>query len=160
MGVPRLWSALPLALITVLAHTPLAAQAAASTKAIKIGLMVEAEGPGGLFAQSGEDVSSQEIAELRTQIAERITGLKQSHRLVPADGKDLHLILSVVAEKVSIGRESWIVAGSALTVATKDGGNSLVTHDVIVAPSISAASKAIVYYLQSAEFHGAVGMKD
>jgi len=143
----------------LLCCTPaIAQQPRNSQKAIRVILRVEGQGPGGLWMQAGEDLSSAELTQLRSLISTEIEAL-QNHKLVSPDDKSDDLGLLVVAEKLQVGRASFVVLSTALTLAKADGNDLFVTHGVIAASNLMAAAKAVAGHLVSAEFRGALGLR-
>jgi hypothetical protein len=129
---------------------------AQETPDIKITLTIEKEGPGGMFSQSGIDLTDAELATLRSNLEDQI--LKAKHDLVPEDYDGTHLFLSVVVEKLktSDGKTFYLVS-SALSIGKKSESIGSLTHDVIAEPTIDATARAIAYYLASVELQGALG---
>jgi hypothetical protein len=122
----------------------------------KITITVEKEGPGGMFSQPSVDLSDSEIAKLRSGIDDGV--LKSKHKLVAEDYDQDHLFLSVVAEKLKMpDGKFYYVVSSELGVGKKSQWIGTLTHDVIVEPTIELTSRAIVYYLSSAELQGMLG---
>src|SRR5262249_50799634 len=143
----------------LLYRTPVTAQQVRQPhKAVKVILRVEGQGPAGLWMQAGKDLSSVELNQLRSLISTEIETLK-NHNLVPPEDKSDDLGLIVVAEKLQVGRESYVVLSSAVTLAKADGNDLFVTHDVIAAPNLTLAAKAVAGHLVSAELRGALGLR-
>jgi len=151
-----LW--LALTLFVVLACTPASAMQKASSKPIKVILKVESQGPGGLWMQVGKDLSPAELAQLRSLITAEL-GKLSNHKLVSSDDKDDALGLLVVAEKLEVGKETYVVLSSALILAKASGTDLLVTHDVIAQTNLALAAKAVVGQLTSAELRLMVGLR-
>lgn len=151
-----LW--LALTLLVVLACTPAGAVQKASPKPIKVILKVESQGPEGLWMQVGKDLSSAELAQLRSLITAEL-GKLSNHKLVSSDDKDDALGLLVVAEKLEVGKETYVVLSSALTLAKAGGSDLLVTHDVIAQTNLALAAKAVAGQLLGAELRGILGLR-
>lgn len=130
---------------------------------IKISVSVEGEGPGGLFAQEAEDLSTQQLGSLNSLLTTAIQHQLKNHQLVPGKEPEAHEFLSVVAAKVrSPGNRVFFVASSELSVGTLAKGGHLdsLTHDVIVEPTLPRLASAVAYYLSAIELRGLLGLID
>src|SRR5215472_2383354 len=112
-------------------------------------LTVESEGPGGMYAQSGTDLSGSEVSKLRSLIEKN---LLRSHRLVPSEYTDSHLFLSIVAMKLTTpGGKTYFAASSALSVGTVQGNLGSLTHNVIVQSDLTKMAAAVSFYQSAFE---------
>ena len=137
-------------------NAPVTAQQRDTPKVIKVIVRVDAQGPQGIWTQLGKDLSSAELADLRSTIVKEI-GRLPNHQLVSADDKDDVLGLAVVAEKLQSGRNSYVLISSALTIAKADQTDLLFTHDVIAEATIASAAHAVVGELMSTELRALIG---
>jgi hypothetical protein len=149
---------LALVLGVVSSYTPASVQQQGRPKTIKIMLKVESQGPQGLWMQAGKDLSSVELNQLRSLIIAEL-GKLPNHKLVSSDDKEDAMGLSVVAEKLQCGRETYVLLSSALILAKADGTDLLVTHDAVAESSLALAAKAVVGHLTSAELRGMLGLR-
>jgi hypothetical protein len=108
--------------------------------------------------QAGKDLSSSELTQLRSLITTEL-GKLSNHKLVSSDDRDDDLGLLVVAEKLQVGPEGYVLVSSAITIAKADGTDLFVTHDVLAARSLALAAKAVVEQLMSAELRGMLRLR-
>ena len=122
-----------------------------TSKPIKVILKVDLEGPEGLQVQDAKDLSSAELARLRSLIQAEIAKLPD-HVLVPPDEKGDALGVIVVAGKYPNGPNAVILLSSVITLAKAGGTDEVfVSHDVIAATSLARAARAVAFYLTSVE---------
>jgi hypothetical protein len=129
-----------------------------NSKPVTIHLMVEPEGPQGLWMQAGKDLSSAEISQLTAFITTGIQKLGNHNVVFTAEGRGIYL--SIVAVKIGAPGQTWIAVSSALSAGDPaDKRNPLepVTQDVIAEKTIERVAASVVAYLASAELRVVFG---
>ncbi|MFZ0587424.1 MAG: hypothetical protein WBL97_20635 [Candidatus Sulfotelmatobacter sp.] len=133
-------------------------QSTNGSRPIRLGVTVESEGPNGLWAQSGVDLSKSQIAELETLIRGELSK-QQDILLVPKDDPNDIVGLSVVVERIGKPNEPVSYIASAALVISKKGGDDLfVTHDVISGPDLPSVAKSVAFYFASMRLRLTLGM--
>jgi hypothetical protein len=133
-------------------------QVSTSPKPILLAVTVESEGPNGLWAQSGHDLSKSQIDQLETLVRGELSKETGLLLLAKDDPNDI-LGLSIVAEKADGANGSVsFVASAALVVSKKSGDDLLVTHDVISGPDLASVAKTVAFYFASMRLRGTLGM--
>lgn len=155
-GTPALAATLSTGLTATLGGVAGAAQAR-PPKSVKVIVVVDSEGPEGLSLQAAQDLSATELNQLRNLIGAEV-GKLPGHSLVTADDKDDAVGLAVVAAQVRVGGARFILLSSAITISKTDGRELLFSHDVIPAPTLAGAAKAVAGYLASVELRGTLGL--
>jgi hypothetical protein len=127
-----------------------------SLKPFKVIIRVEREGPEGLSVQAAKDLTALELTELDSLIRSEIRKLP-NHVAVSANDPDDAIGVVVAAAKCQLGQGTLVLLSSVITIARADGSEPFVSHDVIAAESLSAAAKAVGFYLASVELRGMLG---
>lgn len=124
------------------------AQQGTARKEIKIILKVETEDQGTRLPTE-KPLSNLETKQLRSAI---IAGLNKLPyiKLVSSDEKYDAIGILVVAEKL-VNKNKYILLSSVLTIAQANGEELFVTHNIIAAPNLEMAAKAVVYQFVSAQ---------
>jgi hypothetical protein len=109
-------------------------QTGTNPKSVRIRLLIEPENlKSGVSGRGGEDLSTAEMTQLRSLLS---TEIGKSHMLASVDDKDAPIALSVVAEKIRSGQQTWFVLSTVLTVASTDRKiEEFLTHDVVAETS-------------------------
>lgn len=137
--------------------------AAGQTKPIPIGVKVEAEGGGkaqGMWSQAAKDLTPTEASTLHSLIVAEIKK-QEGVKIVPLDYSEDFIAVVVVAAKLPNGNtgKNWqYIASSAVIVATKNGMNEFVTHDVFAGADLTWLARTVAYQLATARFRAATGL--
>ena len=110
------------------------------------------------MGQVAKDLAPAELRAFRSLLEQEITKLS-NHKLVSADYKDDAFGIAVVVEKLQCGRDAYILTSSALTIASAQGTDLLVTHDVLALPTIAASAHAIAGQLVNIELRHTLDLK-
>jgi len=133
-------------------------QAASKPKPIRLGIVVQSEGPNGLWAQTGRDLTKAELSELESLVKQELSK-QEGVVLVSKDDPSDIIGLSIVVEKVGRGSPSVsFVASASLVISKKSGDDIFVTHDVIGGPDLASVARTVAFYFASARFRFTTGM--
>jgi hypothetical protein len=133
-------------------------QASPQPKRIPVSFEVETEGPGGLWAQSSDDLSKSQLGSLEQLIRAEISK-QEDVTIVEMNDPQTHLHISVVAAQLkNRGSLNWIVASSAVTLARENGGDILGTHDVVAGNGLAPVARAVSVQLATIKFRLITGM--
>jgi hypothetical protein len=131
------------------------------TKAIPIGVKVEAEGgthSQGMWEQGAKDLTPRELQTIQSLVVNEIA--KQNNvRIVPLDYSENFVGIVVVAAKLPREGKAWYyIASSAVIVATKTGNDELVTHDVVAANDPESLARSVGLEFASARLRAAIDL--
>lgn len=137
----------------------LTACAVGQTKPIPIGVKVEAEGGGvgkGMWAQSARDLTPSETKRIESLVTAELKK-QDGVEIVPLNYPQDYIGVVVVAAKLPNGNKGkWFyVASSVIIVATKQGTDELVTHDVIADADLVSLAHNIGFQIASARLRAA-----
>jgi hypothetical protein len=122
-------------------------RALAQPHRIPVSFAVEAEGPGGLWAQSSNDLSKPQLEKLEQLIRAEVSK-QEDVTVVEMNDPQTHLHISVVAAQLERrGNTNWIVASSVVTLAQEKGGDILGTHDVVAGPDLASVARTVAVQL-------------
>lgn len=133
-----------------------AAQQKQKTVGTPVSIVVEAQGPQGLWAQSVQDLSTAELQRLEQLIKGQVSRLSEVRLVAPSDPAT-HLHFAVVAGRLpGPGGAPWYVVSSVITIAEKE--DLLATHDLIAGADLASLSRSIAGQLVSLKLRWALGM--
>jgi hypothetical protein len=143
--------------ITLTVDVKGAQQAQKQPKLIAVSVMVESEGPQGLWTQSSKDLSKPQLQNLERLIKAEVS--KQPDvQLVKINDPQEHMNISVVAAQLACqGKTNWIVLSSAMNIARSQGGDLAGTHDVITGPDLSSVARSVAFCLSSIKLRAVLG---
>lgn len=132
-----------------------------ATKPIPVNVKVDTEGPNGIWAQSGTDLSPKEISDLKSAIEASVSKQPNIQLVGEDDPRDI-VGIAVVAAKVK--RDNglfWFVLSGVVTFSkAKPPQDLLMTHDVIIGPDVSHVANTVAFQFASVRFRASFGLKE
>jgi hypothetical protein len=125
-------------------------------KNILLSVQAEKEGPNGLWAQSGTDLTTEEMGTFQEMLRNAIGVVKDITLVKPDDPRE-HVEIAVSLVKVPRGKGTWWYSASLVIGIAEPKADEFVTHDVIVGNGLDMVAKAIAFYFSSARFQAAIG---
>ena len=142
-------SLVPLILVITLAlHTGglSAQQPKAGDKPVPVSFSVETEGSG---PYPGHDLTTTQLRELERLLTAELSKVPFVS-LIVKDDSTTHLHVAVVARQIDAPNgENWMVASSAIEIATDKNQDLLVTHDVLIGSDLASLAHSIAFPLGS-----------